>query len=69
MAADLDAVAGVAVVVGRVHDPGRQPQHALLDLLKNGQVSARAAGSGLGNCHAALLAFGLPPAGRGGRPG
>ena len=44
MAADLDAVAGVAVVVGGVDDAGRQPQHALLDFLKNGQVSARAVG-------------------------
>ena len=32
MPADLDPVAGVAVVVGRVDDPGREPEHALLDL-------------------------------------
>jgi hypothetical protein len=35
VAADLDAVAGVAVMVGRVHDPGGQPQDALLDLVQH----------------------------------
>ena len=40
MTADLDAVAGVALVVGGVDDPGRQPQHALLDVLQDRGVVA-----------------------------
>ena len=43
VAAHLDAVAGVPVVIGGIHDPGRQPQHALLDLGQDGQADARAA--------------------------
>ena len=38
MAAHLDAVAGVAVVIGRVHDPGGQPQDPLLDLVEDVQI-------------------------------
>jgi hypothetical protein len=44
MAADLDAVAGVPVMVGGVDDAGRQPQHAPLDRVQDIGV-----GGGLGH--------------------
>ena len=56
MTADLDAVAGLPVVVGCVDDPGRQPQHPLLDLVQDGQVGARATAPGCGDCHPTLPA-------------
>ena len=36
--ADLHPVAGVPVVVGRVHDPGGEPQHPPLDLVEDVEV-------------------------------
>jgi hypothetical protein len=56
MAANLDAIAGVTVVVGRIDDTGRQPQDALLDLVEDGQIGAHAAGPGCGDYHSALRA-------------
>ena len=41
MAADLDAVPGLAVAVGGVDDAYREPQHAPLDLLQHVQIHAR----------------------------
>ena len=41
MPADLHAVAGVALPVGRVDDAHRQPEHAALDLLKHVHVHTR----------------------------
>ena len=38
MTADLDTVASLPVVVGCVDDPGREPQHPLLDLVQDGRV-------------------------------
>ena len=41
VATDLDPIRVVPVVVGGVHDPGREPQHALLDLLERGHLVRR----------------------------
>ncbi len=38
MPANLDPVARLPVVVRRVHDPRREPEHSLLDLLQDGRV-------------------------------
>jgi hypothetical protein len=57
VAADLDAVAGVAIVVGGVDDAGRQPQHPLLNRVQDGQVGTGADSGrpGPAVCHCALL--------------
>ena len=44
--AHLDAVPGVAVVIGRVHDPGGQPQDPLLDLGEDVQIDLFGTGHG-----------------------
>ena len=55
MPADLDAVTGVAVVVGGVHDAGGQPQHALLDGVQDIEAGVGAVDHRRGVGHAALL--------------
>ena len=55
VAADLDAVAGVAVVVGGVDDAGGQPQDALLDGVEDIGVGVGPGHPRRGVGHAALL--------------
>src|SRR5262245_29288404 len=62
VATDLQTVASVTIMVGSVHDAGRQPQHALLNGVQNGQVGARSGKPCRGAHHPALLAPAPAPA-------
>ena len=54
VAADLDAVPGAPLVVGRVYHADRQPQHPPLDLRQRLQVDGRARGHGGLRSHSQL---------------
>ena len=51
MAADLDPVAGGAVVVGGVDDAGGEPQDALLDLVEYVEINAECGGAVVDHVH------------------
>ena len=57
MPADLDAVPGIAVVIGRVDDPGGQPQDPLLDPGEDVQIDLLGTAHGHGSTPGDVLVW------------